>query len=70
MGFVEPDPRVFTLEGQIQHKIHFIQEFIPDDVEIVLIGHSFGAYMTVEIMERLDSDRVIQGSLTVSIPLS
>lgn len=59
---LDPDPFVFTLEGQIQHKLCFIDEQLPTDVEIVLIGHSIGAYIVLEMMDRLDDERVIQGN--------
>lgn len=58
---LEPNSSVFTVEGQIQHKVQFINEFIPEDVEIVLIGHSVGAHVILEIMERISSKRVKQG---------
>lgn len=45
-----------TLHKQIEHKVDFIERFIPRDVEIILVGHSIGAYMANQIM-RLASDK-------------
>ena len=65
--FVVPDSKVFTLEGQIEHKVNFIHKFVPDDVEVVLIGHSIGAHIILEIMERLHRDRIKQGNYHVYV---
>ena len=55
---------MFTLEGQIQHKVCFINEHIPDDTEIVLIGHSVGAYVVLEIMNRVESHKILEGDFS------
>lgn len=41
---------LYNLEGQISHKIAFINMFVPKDRQIVLIGHSIGCYMVLEIL--------------------
>lgn len=58
MLFVAPDPDVFSCEGQRQHKTYFLTEYVPKDVEVVLIGHSIGAQVVLDIMDRIPADRV------------
>lgn len=38
-----------TLKRQVEHKLDFIETYIPEDVEIILIGHSIGAYISLEV---------------------
>ena len=45
-------PEIFTLEGQVNHKIEFIDKYIPDGVNLHLIGHSIGAKICVELVKR------------------
>jgi len=52
---------VFSLEGQIQHKVYFISEYLPADVQVMLIGHSIGAYILLETMDRIEKERIIHG---------
>jgi len=58
-----PDPDVFTLEGQRQHKAHFLTDYVPKDVEVVLIGHSIGSQLVLDAMDRIPADRVKEGML-------
>lgn len=44
---------LYNLEGQIQHKIRFIQEFVPVDCQLTLVGHSIGCKMILEALDRL-----------------
>ncbi|MED6265925.1 hypothetical protein CHARACLAT_030433 [Characodon lateralis] len=43
---------VFGLNGQIQHKLAFLQKHVPKDTSLVLLGHSIGCYMILEMMKR------------------
>lgn len=43
---------VFGLNGQIEHKLGFLSEHVPRDTHLVLIGHSIGCYIILEIMKR------------------
>jgi len=52
-----------NLEGQINHKKFFINDFIPGSVRLVLIGHSIGAYMTLELLKLLPNDRITKAIL-------
>ncbi|GMN39520.1 hypothetical protein TIFTF001_008748 [Ficus carica] len=45
---------VFTLQEQIDHKVVFIeQELTNNKVPIILVGHSIGAYASIEILKRI-----------------
>ncbi|KAL8505160.1 hypothetical protein ACS0TY_016388 [Phlomoides rotata] len=45
--------RLFSLQEQINHKISFIEQELQDvKVPIVLVGHSIGAYIALEIFKR------------------
>ncbi|XP_042376703.1 lipid droplet-associated hydrolase-like isoform X1 [Zingiber officinale] len=46
--------RKFSLEEQIAHKVDFIkQEFQNNEVPIILVGHSIGSYICLEVFKRL-----------------
>lgn len=45
--------RLFSLEEQIDHKVNFInQELNNIEVPIVLVAHSIGCYMSIELLRR------------------
>ncbi|MED6210040.1 hypothetical protein PIB30_060340 [Stylosanthes scabra] len=45
--------RLFSLEEQINHKVDFIREELQNvEVPIVLVGHSIGSYIAIEIFKR------------------
>ena len=46
---------LYSLDGQIRHKIAFIEEFLPASCEITFIGHSIGCKIILEIMKELNS---------------
>uniref|UniRef100_UPI00358F27B9 lipid droplet-associated hydrolase isoform X1 n=1 Tax=Myxine glutinosa TaxID=7769 RepID=UPI00358F27B9 len=46
------DHDIFGLEGQIDHKIAFLHEQVDPSVRVVLIGHSIGCYVILEMMKR------------------
>lgn len=43
--------KIFDLQGQVFHKRAFIEQYVPKDVKIHLIGHSIGAYMNLELLK-------------------
>ncbi|XP_044519345.1 lipid droplet-associated hydrolase-like [Gracilinanus agilis] len=43
---------VFGLEGQVEHKLAFLRRYVPGPQKLVLIGHSIGAYILLEMMKR------------------
>ncbi|XP_024315984.1 lipid droplet-associated hydrolase isoform X1 [Brachypodium distachyon] len=46
--------RLFSLHDQIDHKVDFIeQELLHTEQSIILVGHSIGAYIGLEIFKRL-----------------
>lgn len=55
----------FGLRGQIEHKLSFIRKNVPKDVKLVLIGHSIGAYMIIEMMKRAQDVEVCQRCLNL-----
>lgn len=50
---------VVTVENQIDHKVSLIQQLIPGNVEIFLIGHSVGGYMAFKMMKKLKESHAI-----------
>ncbi|XP_059172533.1 lipid droplet-associated hydrolase-like isoform X2 [Physella acuta] len=51
---------MFGLEAQIKHKVDFIRENIPSDVLLVLIGHSIGCYMILNMLDQLNRSQVLR----------
>ncbi|KAF7148737.1 hypothetical protein RHSIM_Rhsim03G0067100 [Rhododendron simsii] len=46
--------RLFSLEEQINHKMDFIKlELQNIEVPLILVGHSIGSYMSIEVLRRL-----------------
>jgi len=39
-----------SLDGQIQHKLAYIHDFIPSSKRLILIGHSIGCYMILKML--------------------
>ena len=61
-NFYESKP--YTLYDQVDHKLAFVYKFLPPDSKLILIGHSVGAFIILEIMRRLQSTkRVVKGVL-------
>ncbi|KAE9621736.1 putative lipid droplet-associated hydrolase, alpha/Beta hydrolase [Lupinus albus] len=45
--------RLFSLQEQIDHKVDFIREELKNtEIPIVLIGHSIGSYISIELFKR------------------
>ena len=53
--FLPEHPNLFTLEGQIQHKVDFIESYVPKGVELLFIGHSIGSKIAVRLVDRFQS---------------
>lgn len=51
MPDLEGNESKYNLDGQVQHKLEFIRQYVPKDVKIHLIGHSIGAWMTLELLK-------------------
>lgn len=43
---------LYTLEGQVKHKIEFVKKYVPSHVNIHFVGHSIGTYMILEVMKK------------------
>lgn len=43
---------VFGINGQIEHKLAFLRKYVPRETCLVLIGHSIGCYIILEMMKR------------------
>ncbi|KAM4040663.1 lipid droplet-associated hydrolase isoform 2-T2 [Anomaloglossus baeobatrachus] len=54
---------VFGLNGQIEHKLCFIKQNVPSDICLVLIGHSIGCYIILEMMKRSPEMKVLKSIL-------
>lgn len=46
------DSDVFGLNGQIEHKLAFLRRHVPRETSLVLVGHSIGCYIILEMMKR------------------
>ncbi|PSN38475.1 Lipid droplet-associated hydrolase [Blattella germanica] len=42
---------LYDLQGQIDHKIDFIQKFVRENMKITLVAHSMGSKMTIESLK-------------------
>lgn len=61
---VKTSYQVCSLQGQIKHKVAFVKEHVPQDVKVVLIGHSIGCYMILHMLSGLrDSHHVLRAFL-------
>ena len=57
---VSTNDTLYGLEAQISHKLAFIRENIPPDVSLILIGHSIGCYMILNILDGLAPRTVVR----------
>ncbi|XP_061478673.1 lipid droplet-associated hydrolase [Rhineura floridana] len=54
---------VFGLEGQIKHKLNFLRKNVPKDVKLVLVGHSIGCYIALEMMKHEPELEILRSML-------
>ncbi|XP_011618241.2 lipid droplet-associated hydrolase [Takifugu rubripes] len=54
------DGDVFGLSGQVEHKLAFIRTHVPRGTTLVLVGHSIGCYIILEIMKRSPDLKVMK----------
>ncbi|XP_069742544.1 lipid droplet-associated hydrolase isoform X2 [Narcine bancroftii] len=54
---------IFGLNGQIEHKLAFLRKNVPKDTKIVLIGHSIGCHMILEMMKQEPGLQVLKAIL-------
>ena len=63
-NFYLNESKLYTLHDQVDHKLAFVYNFLPPDSELILIGHSVGAFIILEIMRRLqNTKRIVKGVL-------
>lgn len=48
----EAEGDVFGLNGQIEHKLAFLRKHVPRETSLVLVGHSIGCHIILEMMKR------------------
>lgn len=61
------DGDVFGLSGQVEHKLAFIRTHVPTATSLVLVGHSIGCYVILEMMKRSPDLKV--GQRAWSLPV-
>ncbi|MBN3301214.1 LDAH hydrolase, partial [Amia calva] len=54
---------VFGLNGQIEHKLAFLRHHVPRHMKLVLIGHSIGCHIILEMMKRDPELQVLKSVL-------
>ncbi|XP_052010035.1 lipid droplet-associated hydrolase-like isoform X3 [Xyrauchen texanus] len=57
---VTEEEDVFGLDGQIEHKLAFLRKHVPRDTNLLLIGHSIGCYIILEMMKRDPELKVVK----------
>ncbi|XP_061157998.1 lipid droplet-associated hydrolase isoform X2 [Syngnathus typhle] len=50
----------FGLNGQIEHKLAFLRKHVPKKTKLILVGHSIGCYIILEIMRRDPSLEIVK----------
>lgn len=53
----------FSFQGQIEHKVQFLEKYIPHDAQLILIGHSIGCRIILEVMKRNTKHNIIKAML-------
>ncbi|KAL2773648.1 lipid droplet-associated hydrolase isoform c [Daubentonia madagascariensis] len=67
--FILPDPNaqeikdIYGLSGQIEHKLAFLRTHVPKEMKLVLIGHSIGSYISLQMLKRAPELPVIHSFL-------
>ncbi|XP_006167722.1 lipid droplet-associated hydrolase isoform X1 [Tupaia chinensis] len=54
---------VYGLHGQVEHKLAFLRAHVPEEVKLVLIGHSVGCYFSLQILKHAPELPVIRSFL-------
>lgn len=54
-------PELYTLKGQVEHKLRFIEKYVSDNCDLYLVGHSIGTKIISELLK----DEAISRRLTV-----
>nr|XP_056712737.1 lipid droplet-associated hydrolase [Euleptes europaea] len=51
---------IFGLRGQVEHKLNFLRKKVPQNMKLVLIGHSIGCYVALEMMKQAPELEVLR----------
>ncbi|KPM08034.1 DUF2305 domain containing protein [Sarcoptes scabiei] len=51
------DSKFFGLESQISYKTIFIREFIDSSSRMIIVSHSIGGYISLELLDRFEDIR-------------
>ncbi|KAL2773646.1 lipid droplet-associated hydrolase isoform a [Daubentonia madagascariensis] len=54
---------IYGLSGQIEHKLAFLRTHVPKEMKLVLIGHSIGSYISLQMLKRAPELPVIHSFL-------
>ncbi|KAF7201027.1 lipid droplet-associated hydrolase [Nothobranchius furzeri] len=54
---------VLGLNGQVEHKLAFLRRHVPIGTRLVLVGHSIGCYMILEMLKRNPELKVLKAIL-------
>lgn len=46
--------KLYTLDEQVEHKAEFIRQYVPANVNIHLLGHSIGCWMSLQLLKKPD----------------
>lgn len=52
---------IYGLRGQVEHKVAFLRTHVPKETKLVVIGHSIGSYIALQILKHAPE-------LPVSVP--
>ncbi|XP_030212946.1 lipid droplet-associated hydrolase isoform X1 [Gadus morhua] len=69
-SFIE-EGDIFGINGQIEHKLAFLRKHVPKETRLVLLGHSIGCYIILDMMKRnpeLQVCTVIKADETRQVP--
>src|SRR5688572_17607549 len=57
-GLIRPGIKQFkgtpTVRKLIEHKLDFVDKYIPPHVKIILVGHSLGTFIAIQMMRCTD----------------
>ncbi|PSN38471.1 Lipid droplet-associated hydrolase [Blattella germanica] len=50
----DKDPELYNLNGQVKHKMLFIEKYVPPHLRMIMLGHSIGAKMIIEVLRNTE----------------
>ncbi|XP_016080267.1 PREDICTED: lipid droplet-associated hydrolase isoform X1 [Miniopterus natalensis] len=54
---------IYGLHGQVEHKIAFLRTHVPKETKLVVIGHSIGCYISLQILKHAPELPIIRSFL-------